>query len=224
MENNKIFECKRNNFSLESNITYLNCAAYSPLMNTSKDIGIKGIELKCNPQYITPQEHFNNNQILREKINILINSENYDRIAIFPSVSYGMAIVAINLERHSNIRNKRNIIILQDEFPNDYYAFSRVTEKLNLQLISISTTINDLETMGEVWNKNILDAINPETALVVISNIHWFYGVLFDLKKISQKCKECDALLVVDGSQSVGAIPFDVQEIQPDALIVAGYK
>jgi selenocysteine lyase/cysteine desulfurase len=31
-------------------------------------------------------------------------------------------------------------------------------------------------------------------------------------------------LLVIDGSQSVGALPFDVQEIEPDALVVVGYK
>jgi selenocysteine lyase/cysteine desulfurase len=28
----------------------------------------------------------------------------------------------------------------------------------------------------------------------------------------------------VDGTQSVGAVPFDVQEVQPDALVVAAYK
>ena len=32
------------------------------------------------------------------------------------------------------------------------------------------------------------------------------------------------AAFVVDGTQSVGALPFDVREIQPDALICAGYK
>lgn len=32
------------------------------------------------------------------------------------------------------------------------------------------------------------------------------------------------ALLVIDGTQSVGAYPFDVNEIDPDALICAGYK
>ena len=30
--------------------------------------------------------------------------------------------------------------------------------------------------------------------------------------------------LVVDGTQSVGALPFDVGQIQPDALICATYK
>jgi len=32
------------------------------------------------------------------------------------------------------------------------------------------------------------------------------------------------AALVVDGTQSVGALPFDVKEVKPDALVVAAYK
>ena len=31
-------------------------------------------------------------------------------------------------------------------------------------------------------------------------------------------------MVVVDGSQSVGALPFDIDVIKPDALIVAAYK
>ena len=30
--------------------------------------------------------------------------------------------------------------------------------------------------------------------------------------------------MIIDGTQSIGAYPFDIQEIKPDALIVAGYK
>ena len=47
---------------------------------------------------------------------------------------------------------------------------------------------------------------------------------IFDLKKIREKCSSVGALLIIDGTQSVGALPFDVQEIRPDALICAGYK
>ena len=30
--------------------------------------------------------------------------------------------------------------------------------------------------------------------------------------------------MIIDGSQSVGALPFSIKDIQPDALICAGYK
>ena len=32
------------------------------------------------------------------------------------------------------------------------------------------------------------------------------------------------ALLIIDGTQSIGSMPFDLDEIKPDALVCAGYK
>jgi selenocysteine lyase/cysteine desulfurase len=54
--------------------------------------------------------------------------------------------------------------------------------------------------------------------------VHWTDGPRFDLKAIREKTLEVGAALVVDGTQSVGALPFDVEELQPDALVCAAYK
>ena len=48
--------------------------------------------------------------------------------------------------------------------------------------------------------------------------------LLFDLNTVRQRTREVGAWLVIDGTQSIGALPFDVEELQPDALVVAGYK
>ena len=54
--------------------------------------------------------------------------------------------------------------------------------------------------------------------------VHWTDGTAFNLEAIGARAREVGAALVLDGTQSVGALPMDVQAIQPDALIVAGYK
>ncbi|UII28404.1 aminotransferase class V-fold PLP-dependent enzyme [Fulvivirga maritima] len=74
------------------------------------------------------------------------------------------------------------------------------------------------------WNENILQAIDSQTKAVALPHAYWADGYLFDLKKIREKTREVGALLTIDGTQSVGALPFRIQEIQPDALICAGYK
>jgi selenocysteine lyase/cysteine desulfurase len=212
------FDCKKDLFSLDPSVTYLNNAAYSPIMNSSRLAGIAGIDLKCQPQNITPPSiHFTEHSLLRNKLQQLINCQNSDQIAIFPSVSYGMATVAANLERIPNILMKKTIIVLQEEFPNDHYAFTRVAQKLNLeiQIISSSSASSsscsssssaDFETMGEIWNQNILESISDETAMVVIPHVHWFYGIVFNLQEISRKCHEKNALLIIDGTQSNGSL------------------
>lgn len=65
-----------------------------------------------------------------------------DRIAIIPAASYGMAIVAANVHRIPNISSKKHIVILENEFPNDTYAFSRVLEPLNLSMKVIIVLID----------------------------------------------------------------------------------
>ena len=70
----------------------------------------------------------------------------------------------------------------------------------------------------------MLAELDERTAVVALPNAHWTDGGLVDLARIGERAREVGAALVVDGSQSVGAYPFDVQAIQPDFLISAAYK
>jgi selenocysteine lyase/cysteine desulfurase len=45
-----------------------------------------------------------------------------------------------------------------------------------------------------------------------------------ELGPIAARSRELGARLVIDGSQSVGAMPLDVDELQPDFLVTVGYK
>ncbi len=211
-------------FLLEEGITYLNGAAYSPTLKTSVEKGIEGMALKGKtPFNISGKDHFLLPERVQKLFARLIHSDEFERVAIIPAVSYGMAVVAKNLHRLPSIEQKRNIVQIQDEFPNNFHAFERVKAELNLSYHVVSKP-NAILNRGEIWNESVLDSITEETAMVVVPHVHWIYGVRFDLEKISLRCKEMGALLVVDGTQSVGVLDFDVQKIRPDALIVAAYK
>ena len=77
---------------------------------------------------------------------------------------------------------------------------------------------------GAIWNEKILSAIDNNTKAVAIGNVHWADGTLFNLEQIRKRTRDVGALLIIDGTQSVGALPFDIKKIQPDALVCAGYK
>jgi selenocysteine lyase/cysteine desulfurase len=83
---------------------------------------------------------------------------------------------------------------------------------------------NDLPQKGRDWNERILEAISADTAFVVMASVHWMNGTKFDLENIGNRCREVGARLIVDGSQSVGALPMDVKKYKIDALICAAYK
>lgn len=218
------FTCQKHLFSIEEGVTYLNGAAYSPTLKSSVERGIEGINLKATtPFKISGKDHFTLPEKVQKLFSQLANIADYQRVAIISAASYGMAIVANNIHRLPNISQKKHIIQIQDEFPNNVYAFDRVCQTHNLVYKTIAKP-DVLEDCGKLWNEHILEAITAETAMVVMPHIHWIYGVKFELESISKRCKEVGALLIIDGTQSVGALGFDVEKIQPDALICAGYK
>jgi selenocysteine lyase/cysteine desulfurase len=74
------------------------------------------------------------------------------------------------------------------------------------------------------WTATLLSAINTATGVVAIPHCHWTDGGLIDLEAVGNACRRVGAILCIDGTQSVGALPFDVKRIDPDYLAVASYK
>ncbi len=214
--------CQKDKFSLPENEIFLNCATMAPLMKSTEMIGIEAIKIKSNPKLITQETFFESNQILKNTCAKLVNAAP-DRIALVPSASYGMAIVAKNLASKKGLKPGHHILLVKDEFPSDVYAWDEICAHKGLRIRTIAPPDN-LEDRGKVWNQRLIAAINTETCLVAISPVHWADGTLFDLKAIATACKLNDALFVIDGTQSVGALPIDIQEVKPDALVCAGYK
>ena len=66
--------------------------------------------------------------------------------------------------------------------------------------------------------------MDKNTAIVALPGCHWTDGALIDLVKIGSRCREIQATFILDATQSLGALPFSVREVQPDFLIAAGYK
>lgn len=209
---------QRNLFQLPADIHYLNCAYMSPLLNSVEEAGIHAMQLKRNPIHISPKDFFTGAERLRENFGKLVNCA-AKQVAVIPSASYGLSTAVKNLPTN----NGSMAILVADEFPSGYFSVEKWCRKNGKHLITVRPP-KETESRGKIWNQAILDAIDSETSVVLMSSIHWADGTMYDLKAIGRKCNENDALFIVDGTQSVGALPIDVQEFQIDALVCAGYK
>ncbi len=210
---------KRNKFTLPPSIAYLNCAYMSPLLKRVEKAGIRALLKKRNPTAITTDAFFTDTELLRSAYAQLIHAPEPRRIVIIPSVSYGMANVVKNLP----IQRGEHIIIAAEQFPSNYYPWKSLCDDTGAEIKIISPP-EGYTNRGKQWNERILEAIHTKTRAVAIGHVHWADGTRFDLEAIRKRTREVGAWLIVDGTQSVGAMPFDVQRIQPDALICAGYK
>lgn len=206
-------------FSLPKDHIYLNCAYMSPLLKSVEEAGIVGIRGKSNPTAIAPEDFFKDTELLRSEFAKLISTQAHNRIVIIPSVSYGISTVAKNV----SLKRHQNIIVMGEQFPSNYYPWKRLTDNAGGELRTVHAP-KIAEGRGKAWNEKIIEAIDKNTKLVAMAHVHWADGTLYDLKAIRKKTREVGALLIIDGTQSVGALPFSIEDIQPDALICAGYK
>lgn len=209
---------QRSKFSLTRGTTYLNCAYMSPLLKSVEKAGIKGMQRKRSPFQVSPTDFFNETELLRSEYAKLIGVNDSKRIVVIPSVSYGIATVVKNVQ----ISAGENIVVAGEQFPSNYYPWKKLCDEHHAHIKAV--TAPEVAARGQVWNERILDAIDSKTKVVALGHVHWADGTQFQLAQIRERTRDAGALLIIDGTQSVGALPFDAGKIKPDALICGGYK
>lgn len=212
-------DSKRHLFSLPDGLHYLNAAYLGPLAKPVEEAAIAALVRRRDPTQVRPEDFFTDSHRVRELFARLIHAPEASRVAIVPSVSYGMAAVAKNL----SFRAGQNVVIAHAQFPSNVYGWRRMCAESGAELRAVQPPQGSANR-GEGWNARLLEAIDADTALIALGNVHWADGTRFDLERIGARAREVGAALVIDGTQSIGAMPFDVQRIQPDAVVCASYK
>lgn len=208
-----LIENQRHLFDIPADVAYLNCAYISPLLNAVRDVGLHGARRKSHPWQIRPIDFFTDAEIGRTRFADLVGATGED-IALVPATSYGTATAARNLPVDAGQR----IVMLHDQFPSNVYPWREVASARGAEVITVPRPEDD------DWTGAILEVLDERVAVAALPHVHWTDGALIDLVRVGERCREVGAALVVDGTQSVGALPFDVGAIQPDFLVVSTYK
>ena len=100
-------------------------------------------------------------------------------------------------------------------------ANGRVVLKVRVRAIAEGGEANRAVT--EFFAK-VLGVPKARVRILSVPNVHWTNGALVDLDRVCARAHELDAAIVLDVSQSAGAMPLDVKALCPDFLISVGYK
>lgn len=71
---------------------------------------------------------------------------------------------------------------------------------------------------------NVIEAIAADTAVVVLTHVHYVSAEIFPLAEITQIAHDAGALVVWDLSHSVGAVATDLTACNADFAVGCGYK
>jgi selenocysteine lyase/cysteine desulfurase len=110
------------------------------------------------------------------------------------------------------------VLVLGDEFPSNYYTWKHFTERTGAELLVVP------KDATQTWTEAVLDNIDERVVVASVPNVHWTNGARVDLQAVGAALRAVGATFVVDASQSLGVLPFDVSTVQPDAVVSVGYK
>jgi selenocysteine lyase/cysteine desulfurase len=196
-------------FAVPPDVAYFNTANLSPQLHSVRTAGEAALERRGRPWTITAADWFADVERLRGLFAGLVGAD-ADGIALVPSTSYGFAVAARNLHLAAGDR----VLVLAAEYPSGIYSW-RAT---GAEVVTVH------RAAGRTWTEAILDELDERVRVVSVPNVHWTDGALVDLPAVSARSHEVGAALVIDGSQSIGALPLDVAALRPDFVVTVGYK
>lgn len=210
-----MLDCQKDLFSLPGGVHYLNCAYMAPLPRPVEDAGVEGIRRKRDPSTIRPDDFFRDADRVRRLFGRLTGADPA-RVALVPAVSYGTGLVARNLHAFPG----QSAVVVEGQFPSNVYPWRRLARESGLDLRTVPRPPGE----AREWTTRVLESIDRSTALVALPQAHWTDGTLFDLEAVGVRARDVGAAFVVDGTQTVGAHPFELERVRPDLLVCAGYK
>ena len=136
-------------------------------------------------------------------------------VALVPSAAFGLAIAARNLP----LSRGDVVAVLDGQFPSNLLCWQQRCAETDAHL-------HGIERGGDGWTGAVLEALDrlPAIRVLTLPHAYWHDGALLDLDAISARCQQGDVSLVLDLSQSLGALPVDLARWKPDFVVSVGHK
>jgi cysteine desulfurase/selenocysteine lyase len=185
--------------------TYLNTATFGQLPRCAVEAVNRHFEHRDELACSDFIDWFTSLDRIRESISKLIHCT-ADDIAFVPNASSALALWINGTDWKPGDR----IVTLAGEFPNNLYSPALLAGR------GVEFIQTPWEQFDEAWT--------PNTRAVLMSTVNYTNGFCPPLEEIGNKLRVRGITFYLDGTQSVGALEFDVRRIQPDLLAVHGYK
>ena len=193
--------------------TYLNFAAHAPIPRVALKAVEASVAAKREPHIVDDQSFFSVARSLRQSLATLIGASQ-DDIALTSGAGAGLATIAYALKWSAG----DEVIIAGGEFPAHYATWKPMEAR---ESIKVQIT----HPQGQfIQSDDLIAAMTPRTRVISVSHVRFDDGSMLDASSLAAACKSNGTLLVLDISQSCGAIPLGVRSLGADFIVCAGYK
>jgi selenocysteine lyase/cysteine desulfurase len=204
---------QRHLFEIPDDVAYFNLASLAPQLRAVREAGEAALAQRAAPWRISSEDWFSDVERLRGLLARVILGDG-DGVALIPSTSYGLAVAANNVTAGPGER----VLLIADEYPSTVYTWRSFAARQRAEVVTV-------ERRGEqTWTDAILAAMDDRVCVVSLPNVRWTDGALIDLERVGERARELGVFFAVDLTQSLGAMPFDLDAVRPDLLVATGYK
>lgn len=137
-----------------------------------------------------------------------------DRVAIVASAAHGISVCAAGIDW----RDGDEVVIPHSEYPSLAIPFLAQAER-GVQVRWAPKTADARTDLNAIEA-----AITGRTRAVAISHVEFADGFRNDLQALGELCRDRRLLFIVDATQSLGAVPLDVDGWGIHAAVAHGYK
>lgn len=157
-------------------------------------------------------------EVSRRKIQRFVNAKNDYEIIFTKGTTEGLNLIAYSLT--NLVKKNDEIIISHLEHHSNIVPWQMLCERTGAKLKVIPMDENGILQL-DFLDKNL----NEKTKIVSVNQVSNALGVVNPIEEIISKVrKNSDALVVIDGAQSVPHMKIDVQKMDCDFFVFSGHK
>jgi len=152
-----------------------------------------------------------------EKTAEFINADSYQNIIFTKNTTESLNLLAYSLT--SKLKKGDEITISQMEHHSNFVPWQQLAKQRGLKLNFIK-----IDEDGNLDKNSVNENINKKTKIVSLTHVSNVLGTINPIKEIAKIAHENNAMMVVDGAQSVPHMPVDVKQLDADFLAFSGHK
>ncbi len=203
-------------FAVAHDTVYLDCAAMGPRLHAVVAAGHAALDASITPWLPTFEAWEAQIEALRSCVAETLFDGDSDGIALVPSAAYGLATAARNVALAAG----DVVLALDGQFPSNLLPWQQRCTDTGARMLAVQ------RGDSQDWATAICAALQttPRVRVVALPNAHWNDGAWVDLDRVAPQVHAAGAALVLDLSQSLGALPVALARWRPDFIVAVGHK
>ncbi len=135
-------------------------------------------------------------------------------IALVHNTAEGMNMISLGLR----LEEGDELLLLEDEYPSNVYPWR------HWQARGVTLRFVPMAESAAGFLESFASSLSPKVRVAALSAVHWCTGMPLPIAELAALCRARGVILVVDGTQGIGNVPFSMSAWGVSAVCFSAWK